>query len=146
MASLAESYIAGESTLNPFFQAVPSDLEHWTLPDATWDADLVHSIEEYNAFLGAPKTVPTDAIAIVTGQQAAIFGGPLYTIYKAMTAVKLAERFAHKIDRSVVPVFWLSGDDHDFEEARDTYLLSKHDEMVPLRYQPNREPKKHITL
>ncbi|MGA8526132.1 MAG: bacillithiol biosynthesis BshC, partial [Candidatus Sulfotelmatobacter sp.] len=56
------------------------------------------------------------AAAIVTGQQVGLFGGPMFAIYKALTAVKLAdEATAAGID--AVPIFWLATSDHDLAEV-----------------------------
>jgi len=55
------------------------------------------------------------ASALVTGQQVGLFGGPLFSIYKALTAVKLAE-FATQNGVDCVPVFWLATEDHDLAE------------------------------
>ncbi|MBD0369228.1 MAG: bacillithiol biosynthesis cysteine-adding enzyme BshC [Pyrinomonadaceae bacterium] len=57
-----------------------------------------------------------DAVAVVTGQQAGLFTGPLYTVYKALSAVKLAECLADRGTKAV-PVFWIATEDHDFEEV-----------------------------
>jgi bacillithiol biosynthesis cysteine-adding enzyme BshC len=56
------------------------------------------------------------AVAIVTGQQVGLFGGPLYSIFKALTAVKLADE-ATRSGVDCVPVFWLATEDHDLDEA-----------------------------
>src|SRR6202050_587589 len=56
------------------------------------------------------------AAAIVTGQQVGLFGGPMFAIYKALTAVKLAEE-ATAAGIDAVPVFWLASYDHDLAEV-----------------------------
>jgi bacillithiol biosynthesis cysteine-adding enzyme BshC len=56
------------------------------------------------------------AVAIVTGQQVGLFGGPMFAIYKALTAVKLAEE-ATAAGVDAVPVFWLATYDHDLAEV-----------------------------
>jgi bacillithiol biosynthesis cysteine-adding enzyme BshC len=56
------------------------------------------------------------AAAVVTGQQVGLFGGPMFAIYKALTAVKLAEE-ATAADIDAVPVFWLATYDHDLAEV-----------------------------
>ena len=53
---------------------------------------------------------------MVTGQQAGLFGGPLYTLLKAMTAIRLAARTSREHGTVVVPVFWIDAEDHDWNE------------------------------
>ena len=77
-----------------------------------------------------------DTIAIVTGQQVGLFTGPLYTIYKTITTLQLAEEWAEQTGRTVVPVFWVEGEDHDFEEIATAHVLHRN-EVVPLRYAPD---------
>src|SRR6516225_3725009 len=55
-------------------------------------------------------------VAVVTGQQVGLFGGPAYTIYKALTAVRLARDLSGQ-GIPAVPVFWLASEDHDFPEV-----------------------------
>ena len=66
---------------------------------------------------------------VTTGQQPALYGGPLYTIYKALTAVRLAEALEKKFDRPVVPLFWVASDDHDWEEANHADLVGVDNEL-----------------
>lgn len=58
-----------------------------------------------------------DAVAVVTGQQVGLLGGPAYTLAKALTAVALARRLQRHGVRAV-PVFWLASQDHDLREAQ----------------------------
>ncbi len=57
-----------------------------------------------------------DCVAVVSGQQAGLFTGPLYTIYKALSAVKLAGCLTQRGTKAV-PVFWIATEDHDFAEV-----------------------------
>jgi bacillithiol biosynthesis cysteine-adding enzyme BshC len=61
------------------------------------------------------------AVAMVTGQQVGLFGGPAFTLYKALTAVKLAEE-ATAAGVDAVPVFWLATSDHDLAEVNHVSL------------------------
>lgn len=75
------------------------------------------------ARVAAAKLSSSATVAIVTGQQATVFGGPLFTLLKALTAIKLARSKArdHQID--VVPVFWVHAEDHDWEEVASCTVL-----------------------
>ena len=74
-------------------------------------------------------------IAILTGQQLGILGGPLYTIYKSVTAIKLCNYLKENYDGfNFVPVFWLEGDDHDFDEVRNFSILNNENQILNLKY------------
>lgn len=68
--------------------------------------------------LADPKTV-----AIVTGQQAGLFGGPLYTLMKGLTAARLAADIEASLDVPCVTVFWNHAEDHDWEEVASAWVL-----------------------
>ena len=62
------------------------------------------------------------ALALVTGQQVGLFGGPTFSFYKALSAVKLA-REAQNLGVNCVPIFWLATEDHDLEEINQVRLM-----------------------
>jgi bacillithiol biosynthesis cysteine-adding enzyme BshC len=65
------------------------------------------------------------ACAVVTGQQPGLLGGPLYSLYKALHAVRLARSLSQAHERPVVPIFWNHADDHDIAEAHHAWLLNE---------------------
>jgi bacillithiol biosynthesis cysteine-adding enzyme BshC len=65
-----------------------------------------------------------------------LLGGPLYSLYKALTAVELARVAGSMLGRPVVALFWMDAEDHDFEEVRSATLIDTSQELVTLSYQP----------
>lgn len=65
------------------------------------------------------------AAAVVTGQQVALFGGPLLTLLKAATAIRKAQDATAHAGRPFVPVFWLASEDHDLAEVDQIALPTK---------------------
>jgi len=78
------------------------------------------------------RLVEPGTFAVVTGQQVGLFSGPAFTIYKALTAVFLAENLTQRGVTSV-PIFWLATEDHDLEEVAETATLDEEYELIPLR-------------
>ncbi len=66
----------------------------------------------------------SDCIAVVSGQQAGLFTGPLYTVYKALYAVKLAGCLRQR-NTKAVPVFWIAAEDHDFAEVAKAEFIGR---------------------
>jgi bacillithiol biosynthesis cysteine-adding enzyme BshC len=56
------------------------------------------------------------AVAVVTGQQVGLFLGPLFTVYKAASAIRVARALSEETGQRVVPIFWLQTEDHDLPE------------------------------
>lgn len=90
-----------------------------------------------------------DCIAVVSGQQAGLFTGPLYTIYKALSAVKLAECMSERGIKSV-PVFWIATEDHDFPEVANAEIINRDCALssvsVPAEVHPDGLPVGRVTL
>lgn len=85
---------------------------------------LCDALENLNQSIGAGQLTfehiellrDRDTVAVLTGQQAGLFSGPLYTVYKALSTVKLAEQLRAE-GVNAVPVFWAATEDHDFDEV-----------------------------
>lgn len=75
-----------------------------------------------------------DTLALVTGQQAGLFGGPLYTVYKIFTIIKMAESLQEKYPQwNFVPVFWMEVDDSDFREINHLHILNANGDLLDLQ-------------
>ncbi|UXR77616.1 MULTISPECIES: bacillithiol biosynthesis cysteine-adding enzyme BshC [unclassified Staphylococcus] len=93
------------------------------------------------------------AKVVVGGQQAGLFTGPLYTFHKILSILTKADELSSEYNERVVPVFWIAGEDHDFDEVNHTYVMNqrtghlnkvKYHTMTPpettvSRYAPDRE-------
>lgn len=150
---LFRDYLCGCDRIAPFYDGGRWDLEALAAsadrsvavprrrPDLA-DA-LVRQQEGRGAALAARRARELGdggATAVVTGQQAGLFGGPLYVLYKALGAIKVAARLQEMRKAPVVPIFWVAADDHDFAEVRSTSVLDENGQIRTLRYAPVREP------
>lgn len=102
---------------------------------------LVRMLLDFNARVGSgsstleniEKLRDPGTVAVVTGQQLGLFGGPALSVYKALTAVSLA-RILEAGGYAAVPVFWLPSDDSDFLESRSTAFFDPQGSLLPLGY------------
>ncbi|MEK4030291.1 bacillithiol biosynthesis cysteine-adding enzyme BshC [Pseudobacillus sp. FSL P4-0506] len=62
---------------------------------------------------------------VIGGQQAGLLTGPLYTVHKVISIIKLAQEKEKELNIPVVPVFWIAGEDHDFLEVNHVYVESE---------------------
>jgi bacillithiol biosynthesis cysteine-adding enzyme BshC len=74
-----------------------------------------------------------DSVVVITGQQAGFFTGPLYTVYKALTAIKLTAQLRER-GVNAVPMFWVAAEDHDFEEVNHTRLVNREGQFITITY------------
>lgn len=102
-----------------------------------WE-DVVRDVVKTSARAGASQDVidilerarDERVLFIVSGQQAGLFGGPLLTIYKALTTVAFADWLQSALAVPTIPLFWIAADDTDFTEIRSLFMLTP--DMAPL--------------
>ncbi len=108
--------------------------DHWRDRDA-----LVEILTQQNqslgcgdeTFAGIRRLAGPSSFAVVTGQQVGLFSGPAFTLYKALTAVRLARSLTEQ-GLQCVPVFWLATEDHDLDEVSKTAVWDEAGNIVAL--------------
>lgn len=128
-SALFADYLSNFERLKGFYRHDPNDPA--SIREAASQAEI--PLDRRLAVVSALRRINGDSpslellaqpgtIAIVTGQQVGLFGGPAYTLYKALTALKLARQLT---DQGIpaVPVFWLATEDHDLAEADHCWLF-----------------------
>ncbi|NQT34188.1 bacillithiol biosynthesis cysteine-adding enzyme BshC [bacterium] len=93
------------------------------------DIDIPAEVE-----LNLEKLNYSDAVAIVTGQQVGICGGPLYTFYKALTAILFARQLQKQVSVPVIPIFWMETADSDFSQVNQIGFPAEPDDSRLLFY------------
>jgi bacillithiol biosynthesis cysteine-adding enzyme BshC len=154
---LAADYIYNFSSLAPFFSGDPGDRAAWAHAVRCAQANAHHRTEiaaiiasqqerrnaPAHAREAARQLADPRSVAVVTGQQAGLFGGPLFTLLKALTALKLADKVSREHGVPAVPVFWIDAEDHDWNEVRSCTVfdetLSTHSISLPPR-SPSADP------
>lgn len=146
---LFEAYLAGDPHLKDFFSLFPGEWDaafeqRSQHPAATWGPEELAELREWNERM-ANTTLALENIdrlgqrgtyVVATGQQAGLLTGPLYTLYKGLTAVKLARELARSWHVPVVPIFWVASEDHDFDEVRTVSWIGRDGALASFRYEP----------
>ncbi|HET9852464.1 MAG TPA: bacillithiol biosynthesis cysteine-adding enzyme BshC [Candidatus Limnocylindrales bacterium] len=106
-------------------------------------ADVLH--DQHRVFVGgdaASRNIERlrdpEAVAVLTGQQPALFGGPLYNMYKAATAVQLARRLEATTGRPHVPVFWIANEDHSLDAVDHVHAVDADGTVVRITWEHGR--------
>ena len=134
---LVGAYAHDFASVASLFAGDPADPAAWRetvarVAGAARDRTTIASIlERQLERRGAPAATRREAaklrspasVAVVTGQQAGLFGGPLYTLLKSVTAIQLARKVEAEHGVPAVAVFWVECEDHDWAEVRSTMLL-----------------------
>ena len=156
---LAADYAYDFPSVSAFFTGDPADAAAWGQAIARaqrYDrrrAEIANVVEEQQRRRGAPpaavasgrKLADPQTVAIVTGQQAGLFGGPVFTLLKALTALKLAGHVTREHRVPCVAVFWIDAEDHDWDEVRTCQVF---DETLNLHTVglPPRKPAVHAPV
>lgn len=102
---------------------------------------LVKVLSDYNQRFTSDKKVfkqikrleNPNSLSITTGQQLGVLGGPLFTLFKALSCVIAAKKAQQVLNVDVIPVFWMADEDHDFHEIRSVNVLNEFEEIQKLK-------------
>jgi bacillithiol synthase len=145
------AYMYDFDRVSTFYSPLPDSAEAWrnrvrtVLDSPRFSRErLLTTLDGFNRELaGSEETLRNldrlgrrDTIAVVTGQQVGLLGGPGFAAYKAATAVQLVRRL-RDLGFSAVPIFWLAADDSDFDEVRTTHFFNGAD-LVRVDHPDNR--------
>lgn len=134
---LASAYMDGKKSVLSLFDYDPKNLDHLEqrlaeLQDRSYPReDLAEVLQTYNQKFNPSREVldhieklkKPESVVVIGGQQAGVLTGPLYTIHKCISIIQLAKQQEENLGVPVIPVFWIAGEDHDFEEINHTYIL-----------------------
>src|ERR1700759_4767677 len=107
----------------PTLEAIQRAAKTVDYPDAR-RKEVAAILRETNVALGSGEAsaknidrLANGAVAVVSGQQVGLFGGPAYAFYKALSAIQIAQELTRSgVD--AVPIFWMATEDHDLDEVR----------------------------
>ena len=161
---LAGDYVFNFNNVAPLYAGDPASRDAWlkaiarAQQHAPRRQEIVSVLEAQQLRRGAPSSaleqtrtlLDNRAVAVVTGQQAGAFGGPLFTLLKGITAIQLARRTAEQYDAPAVPVFWVDAEDHDWEEVASCTVLDGDLQPRTITLPPpagaGERPVAHLTL
>jgi bacillithiol biosynthesis cysteine-adding enzyme BshC len=161
---LAADYAYDFRAVAPFFTGDPSKREDWVRAIARTQAqprrrDAIAAViaaqqrrrqAPARALDAGRQLADAGTVAIVTGQQAGLFGGPLFTLLKALTAIKLAEQVSREHHVPAIAVFWVEAEDHDWNEVRSCAVfddqLEPRDVSLPARPAADPVPVANVIL
>jgi len=164
-SQLVIDYLTDQQKLKNFFtgdyrdrQSYKRIAEKVIKTQRPFKADLIEILTEQNISFGCGQTTlenisglnDPETLVVATGQQVGLFSGPLYTIYKALTTIKLAHELSSRMKVTVLPVFYLVSEDHDLDEVKWCGYIDRNNQYNTLIYDAqkstNRTPVSDIEL
>ena len=152
LSQLTRDYLSHLHRIEKYFSA---DFRNWNeyellvkkihpVPRPYMEDLIALLIEQNNIFKCGPQTLQNidqlsnrNALVVATGQQVGLFTGPLYTVYKALTTIKLAQELEQRLHLPVLPLFYLVSEDHDFVEVQWAGVVDKSNHFADIRYEPS---------
>lgn len=132
-SALVEDYLRGTETAARFFEGRPFDLASYRRKLEETRARFDRPARERAAAALRPTSpgaaerlrrfVEEGGAMVTTGQQAGLFTGPMYTVHKILSAIRLAAALEAELGCIVLPVFWVASEDHDWAEANHTFAV-----------------------
>ncbi len=152
LSPLFLDYLGGEAAVKPFLPGSFSldgvlEAAERTVAHPRSREALARALARQQEERGAPRAAERaralalpDSVAVVTGQQAGLFGGPLFVLHKALATLEVSRQLTERRGRPAVPVFWVASEDHDFAEVRTACVLDSSGAIRDFRYSPRVEP------
>jgi len=138
-APLVDRLVSGDPLVGALYGGSPGALESYRAKLAEVGVRFDRAARERAAAALRPTSeraaerlrrfVEAGGAMVTTGQQAGLFTGPMYTIHKALTAVRLAEALEEALGVLVLPVFWVASEDHDFAEVNHSWAVDPRGEL-----------------
>ena len=132
-------YLEGEEAASPFFSGHFTRKADYEAKAGELDGRFDRAAREraVEALMVPPGADParlTDFVEqggymVTTGQQPGLFGGPLYSVLKALTAARVAAELEAVLGKPVIPVFWVASEDHDWAEANHADVIGVDNEL-----------------
>ncbi len=137
LESWKHRYLSGDPEVGGWYPSQPHEIARHAQkrPAQSWTPLSSAESEEWIAWLRAHQAPAEvlrnvealshpDTLCVITGQQAGLFGGPIFCLYKAAATIHAARLVEKETGRRCVPVFWVASDDHDFPEVATVNWLS----------------------
>jgi len=137
---MLNDFVNGNESISSFFGATPLNKEEMEIRikhvmDRQYKrSELVAALEHFHKKHQASdesnenvrKLLKDDTFVVIGGQQAGLLTGPLYSIHKIISIIQLAKKYEQDFNVSVVPVFWIAGEDHDIDEINHIHTIENH--------------------
>lgn len=160
--SISEDYLTHFTKVSALFEYNPQEEQSWirrahwldqsTRPSADRER-VVECLTRYNEHIGntsetigsISKLLQPETLVIVGGQQTGLFGGPLLVIYKAITLIQAAKDASIRLKRTVLPLFWMAGEDHDFAEVNHIHILNPQADIDIIKIESTTEVRTSVS-